>query len=349
MGNRLTQEALAGSNAYDYDMANRLIEVDGVPYTWDDNGNLLDDGVREYAYDHANRLMEVDLGSDEYEFSYNGLGDRLVQVVNGVPIHYTLDLAAGLPQVLTDADNAYLYGVSRIGEQQPDGWQYHLSDALGSVRELADPSSEAVYLRTYQPFGSVLRGMGSAISAYGFTAEQHDSTGLLYLRARYYGLADGRFTSHDPWRGNILSPVTLNGWSYVEANPTNHVDPSGLISGAEAGLADEILARLENVYQVKLVKDWGFRNSFMGILGSCRWQEGDWTILELGILERGVSELGKRMGSADAFVRNIGGRHGKRGQNLGTRSHLRSPNQVHGQSYVDRRVDRGARIGACVG
>jgi len=33
--------------------------VDGVTYTWDNNGNLLDDGVNTYTYDHANRLTGV--------------------------------------------------------------------------------------------------------------------------------------------------------------------------------------------------------------------------------------------------------------------------------------------------
>ncbi len=41
VGNRLAQETLAGTNNYIYDIANRLIEVDGVSYTWDANGNLL--------------------------------------------------------------------------------------------------------------------------------------------------------------------------------------------------------------------------------------------------------------------------------------------------------------------
>jgi len=44
VGNRLTQETLAGTNNYVYDNANRLTEVDGVSYTWSANGNLLSDG-----------------------------------------------------------------------------------------------------------------------------------------------------------------------------------------------------------------------------------------------------------------------------------------------------------------
>jgi YD repeat-containing protein len=57
VGNRLSETALGGTViTYTYDIANRLTSVDGVTYTWDDNGNLLSDGVHSYAYDHANPL-----------------------------------------------------------------------------------------------------------------------------------------------------------------------------------------------------------------------------------------------------------------------------------------------------
>ena len=230
VGNRLTQDTLAGTNTYDYDIANRLIEVDGVSYAWDDNGNLLDDGLRQYTYDHANRLTSVDMGSDEFEFAYNGLGDRLQQAVNEEPIHYTLDLAAGLTQVLSDGGNAYLYGVGRIGEQQPEAWQYHLGDALGSVRQLSDTSATVGLARSYEPFGSDLASVGSDLSAYGFTNEQTDASGLVYLRARYHDPSRGRFLTPDPLLPGATSPAFLNRWAYASGDPINQSDPSGLFT-----------------------------------------------------------------------------------------------------------------------
>ncbi|NIS78836.1 MAG: hypothetical protein GTO14_01080 [Anaerolineales bacterium] len=133
VGNRLTQETHEASNSYVYDIANRLIEVDGIAYTWSANGNLLSDGVSTYTYDHANRLTGVVQGADTYSFTYNGLGDRLRQTVNGTPTYYTLDLVSDLTQVLDDGTNAYLYGLDRVGEQQPARWAYHVPDVLGSV------------------------------------------------------------------------------------------------------------------------------------------------------------------------------------------------------------------------
>jgi len=58
VGNRLAMATSNGSTSYEYDAANRLTSVDGVPYTWDNNGNLLSDGTRTFQYDYANRLVQ---------------------------------------------------------------------------------------------------------------------------------------------------------------------------------------------------------------------------------------------------------------------------------------------------
>ncbi len=94
------------NTTYDYDDANRLVDVNGVTYTWDNNGNLLNDGVNTYVYDSANRLISFS-GGQNVTYAYNGLGDRLSQ--NGV--NYTLDLNSGLTLVLSDGTNTYLYGL----------------------------------------------------------------------------------------------------------------------------------------------------------------------------------------------------------------------------------------------
>ena len=41
------------------------------------------------------------------------------------------DNTENMTQALAHETNIYLYGVDRIGEQQPDGWVYSPGDALG--------------------------------------------------------------------------------------------------------------------------------------------------------------------------------------------------------------------------
>ena len=105
----------------------------------------------------------------------NGLGDRLSQTVTGVATTYTLELNAGLTQVLTDGTNTYLYGAGRIGEKQAAGFVYHLPDALGSVRQLADASGTVTLAKSYEPFGSTLNSAGAGTTAFQFAGEPRDA------------------------------------------------------------------------------------------------------------------------------------------------------------------------------
>lgn len=228
VGNRLTQDTQAGMDTYAYDDANRLTSVNGIAYTWDANGNLLDDGTSTYSYDHANRLTSVLQGADSYSFSYSGLGDRLEQTVNGTAIDYTLDLNAGLTQVLNDGTNAYLYGDSRIGEEQPGGWEYHLVDALGSVRQLSDNSASISASQSFDPFGTILGQTGTVSTNFAFAGEWRDASSLMDLRARYLDTKQGRFITFDPAQGNIYAPQRSNRWTYAMNNPILLKDPSGM-------------------------------------------------------------------------------------------------------------------------
>jgi len=224
VGNRLTQDTMVSglqtTTTYTYDNANRLQTANGVTYTFDDNGNLLSDGVNTYAYDSANRLTSVN-GTDFY--TYNGLGDRLTQ--NGT--QYTLDLNTGLTQVLNDGTNDYIYGLGRIAQTNVSTTDYFLGDALGSVRQLTDPSGQLTYASGYDPYGNLAYSGGTSQTSYGFTGENTDPNGLVYLRARYYNPLDGRFMSRDMWEGSSNQPHSLNRWNYTLSNPTNYVDPSG--------------------------------------------------------------------------------------------------------------------------
>jgi RHS repeat-associated protein/CSLREA domain-containing protein len=230
VGNRLTQTTLAATTVYTYDDANRLVNVGGVNYTWDNNGNLLSDGVSTYAYDSANRLTSVAQGANTYTFAYNGLDDRLRQTVNGNATTYVLDLNAGLTQVLADGTNTYLYGNGRIAQYVGTTPAYFLSDALGSVRQLTNSAAQVTLARSHEPYGSVLSSAGTGTTSYAFAGEWHDSyIKLLHLRARYYSLSQGRFLTRDPFPGVYTRPASLHPYQYGYNNPILYTDPSGKI------------------------------------------------------------------------------------------------------------------------
>jgi YD repeat-containing protein len=82
------------TTAYQYDPANRLSTAGGVTYTWDNNGNLINDGNALYRYDLANRLISTTLSGATTLFNYNGDGVRLKQIVAGVVTTYAFFMAA---------------------------------------------------------------------------------------------------------------------------------------------------------------------------------------------------------------------------------------------------------------
>ena len=61
--------------------------------------------------------------------------------------------------------------------------EYFLGDALGSVRQLTDSVGKVTLANSYAPYGTVTAVNGSGQSAYGFTGETTDVSGLTYLRA----------------------------------------------------------------------------------------------------------------------------------------------------------------------
>jgi len=240
VGNRLSQQTTVNGQSstvnYVYDAANRLTSVDGVAYTYDNNGNLLDDGVYTYTYDGANRLSAINRPLSTIRYYYNGLGDRLetsivpVNGIGGQTTIFTMDLASGLTQVLDDGTNTYLYGNGRIAQVNTAGTEYFLGDALGSVRQMTDASGAVTLAKSYDPYGQLRTNLqipNSQSTDFGFTGEQTDPTGLLFLRARYYDANVGRFTSRDSFPGLIETPQSLNRYAYALGNPVLYTDPSG--------------------------------------------------------------------------------------------------------------------------
>ena len=93
---------------------------------------------------------------------------------------------------------------------------------------MTDPTGEVTFAQSYDPYGVITSTAGTSQTAYGFTGEQYSAeTQMVYLRARYYSPAEGRFSSRDTWGGDVNRPLSLNRWGYVNGDPVNHTDPTG--------------------------------------------------------------------------------------------------------------------------
>jgi RHS repeat-associated protein len=228
-----------GTTFYTYDPANRLTSIQ-LPdssiraYTWDARGNLTHDGTFTYTYNAAGRMVQATSLTSTIAYTYSADGLRVAQNVDGVETTFAWDAVLSIAQVLatTEAGTAnptrYLHGVDLVAEYRESAWQYPLGDSLGSVRQVVDAAGDVTYAAGYTPFGEVLWHAGEATTAWGFTGEWQDpNVGMIYLRARWYAPAVGRFTRQDPWRGNVQQPATGNPYVYGLNNPLTCTDPTG--------------------------------------------------------------------------------------------------------------------------
>lgn len=105
-------------------------------------------------------------------------------------------------------------------------YTYH-ADGLGSIIAIADQSKAIVERYSYDTYGMTTPELGFR-NTYTFTGRELDKeVGLQYYRARYKDLLDGNFIGKDPLS---FSAGDVNLWGYVQNNPINFIDPSGLFS-----------------------------------------------------------------------------------------------------------------------
>ena len=171
-------------------------------------------------------LTQVVNGGNTYVYRYDGLGNRVARIENGVEKRYI----SGLLE--TDASGSitayYVYGLGLISKITPSNevYYYHY-DGIGSTIGMSDSLGNIVNKYAYDAFGKVLNQEEVISNPFKYVGQfgvMDEENGLLYMRARYYDPDVGRFISKDPI--GILGG--LNMFTYVQNNPVNEIDPEGL-------------------------------------------------------------------------------------------------------------------------
>ncbi len=223
---RLTEEAgPAGTVSFQYDAAGRLVGQSGahnVAYDWSADDRLAgftDDTGAHYnlGYDWDGLLVDRSGPGGEERYLQDRSGDlsRIVEVAGPA--------AARLP---------ITYGRQPLSEGSGAGKERFALDAHSGVRALV--GSTGITARSaYGAYGAEL-GPASG-SRLGYRGEWREpALGTLYLRARHYDPASGRFLSTDPFGGDPMHPLSLNRYLYGNADPVQFQDPSGEFGEAAA-------------------------------------------------------------------------------------------------------------------
>jgi RHS repeat-associated protein len=186
-----------------------------------------------YAYDQAGNLTSVERSrpghppSISQTFAYDGSGLMTSKGSGPSTQHFTWDPTAGLPLLLNDEQNSYIYGphglpIAQISLKEEPTYLHH--DQLGSTRLLTTATGKPTATFTYTAYGEPAAKTGHATTLLGYAGQYTDAeTDLQYLRARFYDPAMAQFLTRDP-----IEDFTREPYVYAYDNPLGYSDPDGL-------------------------------------------------------------------------------------------------------------------------
>jgi RHS repeat-associated protein len=231
-----------------YDSATNRITTAGFAY--DAAGNQVralipgSSNSQRFQYDAANRLVKVKADDNvtvKAGYTYGDSNERLILEEAGVRTYYACDGSAEYTESGSSTtpqwSKTYIYlGARLLSTLTPNGSgghavQYHHPDRL-STRLVTNAQDTGSFEQVTLPFGTALNAESSGATNRRFTTyDRSVNTGLDYAVNRHYDAQQGRFTQVDPIgisASSLVSPQTLNMYSYVGNDPVNRIDPSGL-------------------------------------------------------------------------------------------------------------------------
>lgn len=232
-GNRWTQNATPEGPQPQYSFNAGTNRVD--QFTYDADGNLINDGTYQYTYDAENRLIAVNSAT----YMYDAEGRRVNKNLAGASLDYLFDPAGRqIAEVeaggVWDREEIYVAG-RHLATYTGSTTYFHNSDWLGTERVRTNISGNISETCQSLPFGDGQVCNGGDFSPVHFTAKQRDTeSNLDDFGARYYSSTQGRWISPD-WSArpdavpyaDLRNPQSLDLYAYVWNSPATGVDPSG--------------------------------------------------------------------------------------------------------------------------
>ncbi|PWI21539.1 hypothetical protein DF281_11535 [Kurthia zopfii] len=232
---------------FTYNDANQITTKNETAYTYDADGNLLQDEHYKYTYSDQQRLTKVTTLDDQtiasYTYDENGL--RLTKTIGDKTHEYfyndeVLEMeVVKVKDVVTEYRSYEWSGYTPLGmiikKQNESGtfetnaYQF-ITNHRGDVLSIRDSEDKEVANYTYDAYGNELTATGDLAKAnpIRYAGYYYDEeTKNYYLQARYYNPANGAFLALDPHPGDDDEPLSQNGYSYANGNPVMNVDPDG--------------------------------------------------------------------------------------------------------------------------
>jgi RHS repeat-associated protein len=238
IGQPLVTAAASGQ----YDASNQIQQFAGQIYTYDANGNALSStgasGATQYAWDARGRLQSVTTPTGEkvgFTYDYEGY---LVQMQSstGRTTSFVLDNLTNFAAENDNAGNSFSFLTgngfdAQFGYLDANGQpHFALQGNLGNVVASTSSNGSIEGTAFFEPYGQTTTSGASFPLA--FAGHLQPVSNLYYYRARFYDPISSRFLSEDP-----LGLLGGNLYRFELNDPTNQVDPLGLLTPADTLLA----------------------------------------------------------------------------------------------------------------
>ena len=238
-GNMLSKTVNDKTANYSYDNAewkDQLTSVNGIPLTYDANGNLASYGDSTYTWSHGKQLESVTTEKGTYNYTYDENGIRLTKP------GYTFDTFNGRVLAQYGANNIYFQynGDKPIGFILNQNQYYYLTNPSGDIVGITDSKCDLIATYTYDEWGKLLsietaeennseQLKIAEINPLRYRGYYYDNeTGYYYLQSRYYDPELGRFISADDFNYlNTNNKLSINAYIYCNNNPTSKYDSDG--------------------------------------------------------------------------------------------------------------------------
>lgn len=246
-----------------YQDSDMLKTAYGYWYKYDANGNLVEKGTQykdygndidvvdptqadfihgadaeyfRYVFDLKNRLKAVWKYNPQTqgielvsEYLYDVDGMRVKKTSKTQEVHYIFDNSGKVLEEVdrtTSETTTYVFMKERhLARITSDETLYYGLDHLGTTILMTDETGASVWKAEVTPFGDNVAfapGYREDLKLKYTGKDLDEDIGLYYFNARWYDASTGRFISEDPIRAGA-------NWNiYVNNNPLNFIDPTGL-------------------------------------------------------------------------------------------------------------------------
>ena len=225
------------NRAYGTNGLNQLTSAGATALGYDGRGNLTSSGSDAYSYTSENRLATGPGGVTLY-YDPTGRMSRLVQGATTTRFEYLG------PRLVIERDaggnilRRYVHGPSN---DEPLVWyegaglttkRWLHTDERGSVIAITDATGASIATLRYDEYGIPQSGNAGRFQ---YTGQAWvPELGLYYYKARFYSPTLGRFLQTDP----VGYGDGVNWYAYVDDDPVNRVDPTGLCTGSLISKSD---------------------------------------------------------------------------------------------------------------